>query len=480
MQGGGITWKKDGELLEWCMACYHDNFGAEWLAPFANNFVPSAPSFDEELEALLAREEPLVLWFDLSPHSKEVVIAPLVEQDLQRQEEFWQEVTKESKADAQRHIANSLEALAHEGLGLEEATGAGKKSWQGQEEEEEGAKEKMPDTMASAATGAATPAARKASAGGAKGLASPAKKGSPTKLASKCRGHPMPRYEAPMQQDFSDKELARLLAPRRAEAVVDTGVEAGVVLKEIKGKATVDLAIRQVFKEEWGACDKCWANNNPEGCWYPICTPPCFRCMAMKRLGTLDGAKTHEHGNAPNPTVEKTYHQAMLERGSGKHKCKASPPLSPMDKEKKRVRVVSPAAVTLEVESEGDEEDKACRLGAAIEASKVAPGVENLASPSRQAEAPQDVGALQEEMEQEEEEAKVRPEAAPRVQPWGWKTSPLPESWEPKRRVTARSVEMLHDYQEDVTQALDWQEENNVQEGDLLPLHKPSLPSDDD
>ncbi|KAG6892303.1 hypothetical protein C0993_004176, partial [Termitomyces sp. T159_Od127] len=57
---------------------------------------------------------------------------------------------------------------------------------------------------------------------------------------------------APTQQDFSDKELARLLVPRRAEAVVDTGVEAGVVLKETKGKATVDLATRQAFKEERG------------------------------------------------------------------------------------------------------------------------------------------------------------------------------------------------------------------------------------
>ncbi|KAG6882122.1 hypothetical protein C0993_011825, partial [Termitomyces sp. T159_Od127] len=125
--------------------------------------APAAPSFDEELEALLAGEGPLVLWFDLSPHSKEVVIAPLMEQDLQQQQEFWQEVAKESEADAQRHIANSLEALVHEGLGLEEATGAGEESQQGQGEEEEGAKEKTPKTMASAATGAA----RKAPMGGA-------------------------------------------------------------------------------------------------------------------------------------------------------------------------------------------------------------------------------------------------------------------------------------------------------------------------
>ncbi|KAG6882932.1 hypothetical protein C0993_008605 [Termitomyces sp. T159_Od127] len=42
-----------------------------------------------------------------------------------------------------------------------------------------------------------------------------------------------------------------------------------------------------------------------------------------------------------------------------------------------------------------------------------------------------------------------------------------------------RSVEMLHNYQEDMTRALEWQEENNVQEDDLLLLCDPSLPSND-
>ncbi|KAG6895331.1 hypothetical protein C0993_009684, partial [Termitomyces sp. T159_Od127] len=399
--------------------------------------APAAPSFDKELEALLVGEEPLVLWSDLSLRSKEAVNAPLVEQDLRWQEEFWQKVAKESKADVQRCIANSLEALAREGLGLGEATGAGKESQQGQEEKEEekeGAKEKTPDTTAGAAMEAATPAARKAPMGGAKGLALPAKKGFPTKPASKCRGHPMPKYEVPTQQDFLDKELACLLVPRQAEVVVDMGVEAGVVLKETKGKATVDLAMRQAFKKERG------------------------RCMAMKRLCTFDGAKTQECSNAPDFTVEKTYHWAVLvrrawavvekvreaeaqgeaislskkslalptcqgneERGSGKRKRKASLPLLPMDKEKKRARVVSSAAVTPEVESEGDEEDKAHCLGTAIETSKAALGVEDLAGPSRQAEAPQDVGAPHEEMEQDEdeEEAEVGPEAAPQAQLWG-------------------------------------------------------------
>ncbi|KAG6896685.1 hypothetical protein C0993_008159 [Termitomyces sp. T159_Od127] len=210
-----------------------------------HNKAPSAPSFDEELEALLAGEEPLVV--SIATKGKEAVIASLVEQDLRHQEQFWQEVTKKSKANVQWRITNSLEALAREGLGL---TGAGEGFWQGQEEEEEeGAKETMLDTTAGTAMRAATPVARKAPTGGAKGLASSTKKGSPTKPSSKCRGCSAPRYEAPTQQDFSDKELVRLLAPKWAEAVVDMEVEARVVLKETKGKATVDLATHQAFKE---------------------------------------------------------------------------------------------------------------------------------------------------------------------------------------------------------------------------------------
>ncbi|KAG6876172.1 hypothetical protein C0993_005171 [Termitomyces sp. T159_Od127] len=107
------------------------------------------------------------------------------------------------------------------------ATGAGKGLQQEQGEKEEGAKEKTPKTIA----GTATEAARKAPAGGTKGLVPPTKKGSSTKPASKRRGCQAPRYEvsgkvlieltifltleqAPTQQDFLDKKLARLLAPR--------------------------------------------------------------------------------------------------------------------------------------------------------------------------------------------------------------------------------------------------------------------------
>ncbi|KAG6895273.1 hypothetical protein C0993_009824 [Termitomyces sp. T159_Od127] len=132
----------------------------------------------------------------------------------------------------------------------------------------------MPKTTADAAMKAATPAAIKAPTGSAKKLASPTKKMSPTKPISKRRGRQALRYDAPTQQDFSDKELARLLVPRWSEAVVDMGMEAGVVLKETKEKGMVDLAMCQAFKKEQGACNKCWMDNDLEGCWYPLGTPP--------------------------------------------------------------------------------------------------------------------------------------------------------------------------------------------------------------
>ncbi|KAG6883822.1 hypothetical protein C0993_003539 [Termitomyces sp. T159_Od127] len=363
-----------------------------------------------------------------------------------------------------------LEALVHKGLGLGEATGAGKGSWQEQGEEEKGTKEKTPKTTAGAAMGAAMPVARKASMGGAKGLASPAKKGSLTKLASKRRGHPTLRYKISDKQDFLDKELACLLVSRQAEVVVDMGVEVGVVLKKTKGKAMVDLTMRQAFKEEQRACDKCWADNNPEGCWYPVGAPPCFWHMAMKRSCILDGTKTHEHGNIPEPTVEKIKKSLVLQmcqddesKRSGKSKRKASPPLSPADKEKKRARVVSPVAVTPEVESEDDEEDEVHCPAVAIEASKAVPGGEDLAGSSRQAEAPQDVGNQQKDVEQEEE-AEVGLKVAPPAQPWSWKllqwswlpkwgtndsatrngsSGNEPKSWEPRRKVMARAAAFL-------------------------------------
>ncbi|KAG6881107.1 hypothetical protein C0993_002804, partial [Termitomyces sp. T159_Od127] len=62
--------------------------------------APPALSFDEELEALLAGEEPLVV--STAAKGKAAMIAPLVEQDLRNQEQFWQDVARESMVNMQR------------------------------------------------------------------------------------------------------------------------------------------------------------------------------------------------------------------------------------------------------------------------------------------------------------------------------------------------------------------------------------------
>ncbi|KAG6898751.1 hypothetical protein C0993_004543 [Termitomyces sp. T159_Od127] len=373
---------------------------------------------------------------------KEAVIASFVEQDLQCQDKFWQEIAKELEADVQQCITSSLEALAWEGLGLKEATGTGKELQQGQGEGE-GAKEKTPETMAGTARRAAMPTAMKAPMGGAKRLALPTKKSSPTKPFFKRRGCQAPQYKVPTQQDFSNKELACPLALRQAEVVVDTGVEAGVVLKETKEKAMVDFAMCQTFKEEQRACDKCWVDNDSEGCWYPIGTSPCFRCAAMKRLCNLGWCQDAQMRTILVRRVQKVMerareveargeavaiskrslalltHQDKEGREGSKGKRKAFPPLLPIKKEKKRVRVVLPAVVTPKVESEEEEEeDEAHRLAMVIEASKAALGGDDLAGSSHQAEMPQDVGDWQEDKGQEQE-VEVRLEATPQAQPWG-------------------------------------------------------------
>ncbi|KAG6867829.1 hypothetical protein C0993_010551 [Termitomyces sp. T159_Od127] len=344
MHGNGITWERNRELLEWCMARYCDNIGAEWLVLFTSDFAPAVPSFDEELEALLAGEEPLVV--STATKSKEAIIAPLVEQDLQHQDQFWQKVAKESEADAQQCITNSLEALALKGLGLGEATGAGKGSWQGQGEGV-GAKERTPETTASAARGAATPATPKAPMGGVKRLASPAKKLSPTKPSSKHRG-------------------GEAIAISKKSLVLPT-------------------------------------------------------CQDEEKEGS-----------------------------KGKHK--ASLPLLPMEKGKKRARVVSPAVVTPEVELRKEEEDEAHRFATAIEASKAALAGDDLVGPSHQSE-------VQPKSSQREVKKEGKAEVTCQAHPWGkglpqwnwlpeWGTrhpaiqdmssSNEPESWKPRQHIRAR------------------------------------------
>ncbi|KAG5349878.1 hypothetical protein C0989_001455 [Termitomyces sp. Mn162] len=73
-------------------------------------------------------------------------------------------------------------------------------------------------------------------------------------------------FEEPIENLFTNKHLANLLHWQKALMVVDTGMEAGVVLEKAKGKSTVLLEKQQAFRQQQGACNDCWVENNPEGC----------------------------------------------------------------------------------------------------------------------------------------------------------------------------------------------------------------------
>ncbi|KAG6874830.1 hypothetical protein C0992_006398 [Termitomyces sp. T32_za158] len=86
-QAAEVTWSREHELREWCMACYVENAGAAWLAPFEANFALTPPSIDEQLASLLADDGPFTLWTELSPDSKVAAyVEPLVQMDLACQE----------------------------------------------------------------------------------------------------------------------------------------------------------------------------------------------------------------------------------------------------------------------------------------------------------------------------------------------------------------------------------------------------------
>ncbi|KAG6898851.1 hypothetical protein C0993_003555, partial [Termitomyces sp. T159_Od127] len=199
--------------------------------------VLPAMFFDNELEALLADDAPIVV--SLTQKDKEAIIVPLVEQDVRQQEQFWKEVVKESWEDTQRHVSKALEALFQEGMGLGKAIDAGKGLEQ-QQEREEGAKEKMPEDLAGAAVPGST-SNTQSSCGWHQETSIACEKFSILYQVS-LQAQRVQGTKAPTQSEFTDKELASLLVPKQPEAVVNMRVEAKVVLKETKEKAMMDLA----------------------------------------------------------------------------------------------------------------------------------------------------------------------------------------------------------------------------------------------
>ncbi|KAG6873176.1 hypothetical protein C0992_008971 [Termitomyces sp. T32_za158] len=98
-QAVDVTWSRENELREWCMAQYMENAGAAWLASFEANFAPIPLSIDEHLAFLLADDGPFSLWTELSPDSKVAAyVEPLVQLDLACQECTWAEAAAQSAA----------------------------------------------------------------------------------------------------------------------------------------------------------------------------------------------------------------------------------------------------------------------------------------------------------------------------------------------------------------------------------------------
>ncbi|KAG6893042.1 hypothetical protein C0992_011477, partial [Termitomyces sp. T32_za158] len=60
-------------------------------------------------------------------------------------------------------------------------------------------------------------------------------------------------------------------------------------------------------------CDKCWADNDPECCWYPTSAQPCHRCDSLKRACTISGRKSRERGKV-DPHVQRNFEKAVLVR----------------------------------------------------------------------------------------------------------------------------------------------------------------------
>ncbi|KAG6896977.1 hypothetical protein C0992_004915 [Termitomyces sp. T32_za158] len=58
-------------------------------------------------------------------------------------------------------------------------------------------------------------------------------------------------------------------------------------------------------------CNKCWADNDPECCWYPTSTQTCYCCNALKRACTFSGRKSCKCGKV-DPHVQCNFEKAVL------------------------------------------------------------------------------------------------------------------------------------------------------------------------
>ncbi|KAG5349723.1 hypothetical protein C0989_002179 [Termitomyces sp. Mn162] len=214
--GSGVEWPELATVNRECRQLYEQYKGEEWVHPFDVHFAPVDPSLEFLMDDLMVG----------------MMVSTLA---------------VASTSNTAKHLAGALAVVRGEGwskgCGSEEAANCG-------------------DIQEA---GSLTP---KAAAGGVtRGLA--------TTLRSKGKGKGKAQdkedkdIEDQIEETFTDKCLAALLCWQKALTVVDTGLGAGVKLEKAKGKVTVSLEKQQEYKRTHGVCNNCWADNDPEGCWYP-------------------------------------------------------------------------------------------------------------------------------------------------------------------------------------------------------------------
>ncbi|KAG5349333.1 hypothetical protein C0989_004571, partial [Termitomyces sp. Mn162] len=265
--GSGVEWLELATVEKECCQLYEQYKGEEWVRPFDIHFVPVDPSLEflmDDLTAGMMVSAPAV-----ASTSDTAKVCQLFEELLPNDQFFFQ------------HPVGAL--VVARGEGWSEGCGDNEAANCGDIQE-------------------AGPSTPKAAAGGvARGLAmsprlatTPRSKG---KGKGKAREEEDEDIEDQIEETFTDKHLVTLLRWRKALMVVDTGLGAGVKLEKAKGKVTVLLEKRQEYKRTQGVCDNCWANNDPEGCWYPTGVQPCYCCDSTRKSCSHSGWSLRSTGS---------------------------------------------------------------------------------------------------------------------------------------------------------------------------------------
>ncbi|KNZ78214.1 hypothetical protein J132_01739 [Termitomyces sp. J132] len=250
--GSGVEWPELATVEKECRQLYEKYKEEEWVRPFDVHFAPIDPSLEFLMDNLTAG------------------------------------MTVSASA-----VASASDPAKHPVGALAVARGEGRS--EGRRNEEAANRGDIPE---------AGPSTPKAAAGGVtRGSATSPKLATTLKSKGKGKGKAKAQDEEDediedhVEESFTNKRLATLLRWRRTTTVVDMGLGAGVKLDKAKGKVTVLLEKRQEYKRTQGACDNCWADNDPEGCWYPTGVQPCYRCDSTRKSCSHSGLSSRSTGS---------------------------------------------------------------------------------------------------------------------------------------------------------------------------------------